>query len=93
MNKLPNGKVEFEKLEQIHVNIDEASANGHTITNAIKSKWGVGYIVVTGDGLPINDSASTQGIYKVSDVYDNYGYLLLFNVFMIPSSLCLVVIL
>ena len=46
MSKLPNGKVEFEKLEQIHVNIDEASANGHTITN---NKVEVGCRLHSGD--------------------------------------------
>ena len=61
MIKQPGGKVDFDKQEQIHVNIDESSANVHTITNAVQSKWGTSYVVVTGDGLPVDDSAGTQG--------------------------------
>ena len=65
LNKLPGGKVDFDRIEQMHINIDEASANVHTITNAIKSKWGAQYFPVTGDGLPVDDSAGTQGIYRL----------------------------
>ena len=39
MNKLPNGKVEFEWLEQTHISLNERSANVHTMTNAVQSKW------------------------------------------------------
>lgn len=62
---LPNGKPDFKRLEQMHVHIDEASANVHTITNAIKSKWGAEFVVVTADGLPVDDSAGTHGIYEI----------------------------
>lgn len=67
MSKLPNGKVEFERLEQMHVSIDERSANVHTITSAIQSKWGSNFVIVTPDGLEVDDSAGTQGkvtVYK-----------------------------
>lgn len=59
--KLPNGKVDFDRQEQVHISVNESSANVHTITNAVQAKWGASYIVVTGDGLPVDDSAGTQG--------------------------------
>ena len=40
MNQLSNGKVEFDRLEQTFVSIDESSANINTITNAVQKKWG-----------------------------------------------------
>lgn len=61
MSKLHNGKVEFEKLEQTHVSLDDRTANVNTVTCAIQSKWGSEYIVVTGDGLEVDDSSGTQG--------------------------------
>lgn len=61
MKKLPNGKVEFEQLEQTHINLDDSSANINTVTNAVQAKWGPEYVVVTGDGLAVDDSSGTQG--------------------------------
>ena len=61
MSKLHNGKVEFEKLEQTHVSLDDCTANVNTVTCAIQSKWGSEYVVVTGDGLEVDDSSDTQG--------------------------------
>ena len=63
MRRLPNGKVEFEKIEQTHISIDDRSANVHTVNNAVQSKWGPDFFVVTGDGLEVDDSTGTQGIY------------------------------
>lgn len=45
MNKLPNGKVEFERLEQAHISIDNRSANVHTMNNAVQLKWGADFVV------------------------------------------------
>ena len=61
-NRLPNGKVEFERLEQAHISIDDRSANVHSINNAVQSKWGSDFVVVTGDGLEVDDSSGTQGV-------------------------------
>ena len=38
MNKLPSGKVVFDRLEQTHISIDDRSANVNTVTNAVQSK-------------------------------------------------------
>ncbi len=61
MNKLPNGKMEFERLEQTHISLDDRTANVNTVMNAIHLKWGADYTVVTGDGLEVDDSSGTQG--------------------------------
>ena len=60
MKKLPNSKVEFEQLEQTHINLDDNSANINTVTNAVQAKWGPEYVVVTGDGLEV-DGCSGRG--------------------------------
>ena len=61
MNKLPNGKVEFERLEQTHISIDDRSANVHTVNSAVQGAT----FVVTGDGLEVYDSSGTQGMCSV----------------------------
>ena len=60
MNKLANGKVEFQRLEQAHIRIDDRSANVHAVNSAVQAKWGAEFVVVTGDGLEVDDSAGTQ---------------------------------
>ena len=64
MNKLPNGKVEFERLEQTHVSVNDRTANVNTVTSAVQLKWGTSYIVVTGDGLEVDDTSGTQGNFS-----------------------------
>ena len=68
---LANGKVEFEQLEQVHISVDDHSANVHTVNSAIHAKWGAEFVVVTGDGLEVDDSAGTQGIYLLGMVKHN----------------------
>ena len=60
VTKLPNGKADFIQMEQMHVNVDEPSANINTITSAIQSRGGANYVVATGDGLEVDDSAGTR---------------------------------
>ena len=55
--------MEFEKLEQTHVSLDDRTANVNTVTCAIQSKWESEYVVVTGDGLEVDDSSDTQGTW------------------------------
>ena len=59
--KKSGNKVDFDRLEQIHINVNEKSANINTITSAVQNKWGSNYSVVTADGLDVDDSAGTQG--------------------------------
>ena len=46
----------------MHVSVDEPSANVNTITSAIQSRWGANYVVVTADGLEVDNSAGTRGM-------------------------------
>ena len=61
MRRLASGKVEFAHIGQTFMDVTESSANVHYIGNAIQRKWGNDYILVTGDGLQIEDSCGTQG--------------------------------
>ena len=75
MTKLHNGKVEFEKLEQTHVILDDRTANVNTVTCAIQSKWGSEYSVVTGDGLEVDDWPGIQGTWYSIPLHEiNIGY-------------------
>ena len=68
MRNLPNGKTEFERLEQTHISLDDHTANVNTVTSAVQSKWGADYIVVTGDGLEVDDSSGTQGSFTWTSI-------------------------
>lgn len=72
MNKLsPSGKVEFNRLEQTHISLDDRTANVNAVTSAVQLKWGTDYIVVTGDGLEVDDSSGTQGNFTSSSQLRN----------------------
>jgi len=61
MKRMPNGKCEFSQMGQVFVDCNESSANANYIRSVVQSKWGTQYILVTGDGLEIEDSSGTQG--------------------------------
>ena len=61
MRRLAGGKVEFGHIGQTFLDVTEATANVHYIGNAVQRKWGNEYILVTADGLQIEDSSGTQG--------------------------------
>ena len=61
ISKLSFGKLDFEKLGQIFVEVNESTANVDFITAYIQRKWGYDYVLVTNDGLRVEDSAGTQG--------------------------------
>ena len=42
--------------------VTEATANFHYISSTIQRKWGQEYILVTYDGLKLDDSSGTQGM-------------------------------
>ena len=60
--KMPWGKFDFTKIGQTFIDVHESTANVDYITSIVQRKWGQGHILVTGDGLPIEESSSTQGI-------------------------------
>ena len=56
-----NGRPEFTPLTQTFVDVTESTANTTYILNAVQRKWGAQYVIVTSDGLPIDDGSGTQG--------------------------------
>ena len=69
----PNGKPEFSHTGQTFIDLCESTANVHYITNVIQRKWGEDYVLVTADGLRIDDSSGTQGTISVIFYYNiNY---------------------
>ena len=58
LRRAPSGKAEFTRENQTYVTVSEATAN----VDYVQRKWGFNYVLVTSDGLKLDDSA--QGIYK-----------------------------
>ena len=60
------GKPEFTPLTQTFVDVTETRANNiNYILSAVQRKWGAQYIIVTSDGLKIEDGSGTQGMLKM----------------------------
>ena len=59
--KTAGGKINFEKLGQAFIDVNESTANVFYIAGVIEKKWGPEYVLVTADGLKIEDSSGTQG--------------------------------
>ena len=69
MKRLSNGEVEFMAQNQTFVDVTETTANLHyIISTAIQRKWGPEYVVVTSDGLKLDDSSGTQGMLSCDNV-------------------------
>lgn len=64
MTRSVSGKPEFERLGQVFIDVNESTANISYISNAVQRKWGSDYILVTADGLEMEDSSGTQGNYS-----------------------------
>ena len=58
-------KTEFQPLHQTFIELIDTTANVEHILAIARRQWGLDYILVTQDGLQIEDSPATQGI-------DNY---------------------
>ena len=55
-------KLDFKKIHQSFFKILESTANVHYLTQAVREKWGgENLILVTNDGMPIEDGSGTQG--------------------------------
>ena len=60
---LPNGRYSLKPATvQTYVLLDEDTANVDYINSEIQRTWGAEYIIVSGDGLPIESSSGTQGM-------------------------------
>lgn len=59
--KKSNGRSELERIGQTFITINESTANVPYLTHHVKLKWGHSYVLVTNDGIRIEDSSGTQG--------------------------------
>lgn len=57
IKKSPSGKMEFTSENQTYVTVSEGTANLDYVSQAIQRKWGSQYVLVTSDGLKLDDSA------------------------------------
>ena len=64
LHRLPGGRVEFDPQGQMWVDVSDATANVNHILSAVQRNWGTDQVLVTADGLKIEDSSGTQGKYK-----------------------------
>jgi len=69
ISKSPTGRFIFEKLGQAFIDINESNANIFYVSGVVEKKWGSSYVLVTSDGLKIEDSSGTQGIAKLNNTY------------------------
>ena len=60
MSKI-KGKPEFNNISLEYVEVTEATANVNYLSNTVQNKWGNDYILVSSDGLQLEDSSATQG--------------------------------
>lgn len=67
-----SGRVGKEFEAQIFIDIREDTANVTYLNSMIQSKWGSNYVIVTSDGLPIEDCAATKGMLLLSDSLCHY---------------------
>ena len=61
LKQASSGKPEFRFQAQIFIEAREDTANVTYLNSMVQSKWGPEYMIVTADGLPIQDSAATKG--------------------------------
>ena len=57
-------KIELKKLRQEFIELHEATANVDYIKSKARERWGSDYILVTQNGLTIDDSPSTRGMFS-----------------------------
>ena len=65
---LPNGRPEFKQLGQSFVDITEATANVQHVQSVVQGRWGPDYILVTADGVQLDDSPGTKGMLLILKV-------------------------
>ena len=56
-------KAEFQPISQTYLELVESTANLEHILGIIQKRWGTEYTLVTSDGLPLEDSPATQGLF------------------------------
>ena len=56
------GKPRFQPVGQMYVPVHETTANVPHVLSAVQQEFGQSYIIVTADGIELQDSPGTQGI-------------------------------
>ena len=59
MDSSRSGKVEFTQEAQMHLDIAESTAN---VFREVHQRWGEEYVIVTVDGLELEDCEGTRGM-------------------------------
>lgn len=59
-------KIEFKQITQTFIELMDSTANVEYILSVVQRRWGPDFIIVTHDGLPIEESPATQGEQLVS---------------------------
>lgn len=54
-------KPELTPSEQLYICLTESTANVDYVLHTVKRRWGEDQVLVTADGLKVEDSAGTQG--------------------------------
>ena len=57
------GKADFAPSSQTYIELVDTTANLEHIMGVIRNRWGSEYVLVTNDGLELEDSPATQGFY------------------------------
>ena len=60
-----NSKLSFVNSGQMFTSISESTATVPYLSTVIQDKWGEGYVLVTSDGLKVEDSDGTRGIFSL----------------------------
>ena len=56
-------KIEFKPKQQTFIEIVETTANVEHILGVVRRRWGPDYVMVTQDGLEVEDAPATQGVH------------------------------
>ena len=67
--RLPSGKIEFSGRNQLYIDVTEATANLTYVTLAVQRKWGPEFVIVTADGLKLEDSSGMQGNLALYELF------------------------
>ena len=61
MDRAQSGKIEFTQEAQMHLDVIESTANVEHIVKEVQQRWGEEYVIVTLDGLELENCEGTQG--------------------------------
>ena len=59
--KSSSGRPDVKHISQTFVDVNESTANVIYLSHVIKQLWGLDYILITADGMRIEDSSGTNG--------------------------------